>query len=137
MKKLMRTTVAALMLLACGESGPMGGGAPPPPPPPPLGMPPGDVGFNIIDNAFVDSQGRLNGLARETMTASQMVGWIHDGANLHTVTFTSVPPGAAAGDSGNLTNGQSFEQTLITPGTYVFRCDFHPQTMLGATIIVS
>jgi len=136
MKRLMTTTLAALVMLACGESNPAGMNPPPPPPPPPA-MPPGDVGFNIVDNAFVDSQGRQNAQASETMTASQMVGWVNNGANLHTVTFTSVPSGAMTGDSGNMTNSQTFVQTLVTPGTYVFRCDTHPQTMLGSTIIVN
>ncbi len=137
MKKL-ATAFAALMFMACGESGPTGNAPPaPPPPPPPPAAPPGDVGFSIIDNAFVDSQGRQNAQSSETMTANQMVGWIHNGANLHTVTFTSVPSGAVTDDSGNLTNRQTFEQTLITPGTYVFRCDVHPATMIGATIIVN
>ncbi len=38
-------------------------------------------------------------------------------------------------DSGVLTPGESFSYTFDTPGTYVYRCDFHPVTM-GAVIVV-
>ncbi len=127
----------ALAAAACGGSGsPTGGGPPPPPPPPPV-APPGDVGFTIVDNAFVDPQGRRNENASVTMTANQMVGWIHAGANLHTVTFTSVPAGAVTENSGNMTNGQTHVQTLATPGTYVFRCDIHPAIMRDVRITVN
>ncbi|MCG8469473.1 MAG: plastocyanin/azurin family copper-binding protein [Gemmatimonadetes bacterium] len=137
MKKLMMSAATVVLAAGCGESDPAGTNPSPPPPPPTLGTPPGDVGFNIIDDAFVDDQGRRNDEASVTVTASQMVGWLHEGANVHTVSFTSVPAGAIANDSGNMDNGATFVQTLATPGTYVFRCDTHPTTMLDATIIVN
>jgi plastocyanin len=128
--------IGVALLTACGGStGP--GGSPPPPPPPPLSTPPGDAGFNIIDNAFVDADGNRNGDASISITAGQMAGWIHDGIVTHTVDFSSVPNGAVTDNSGNLMNGESFLQTLTTPGTYVFFCAIHPTTMKDVTIVVN
>ncbi|MDX1578129.1 MAG: plastocyanin/azurin family copper-binding protein [Gemmatimonadota bacterium] len=92
-----------------------------------------------MDNAFVDDQGRRNENARVTMSAGEMVGWIHNGANLHTVTFSQVPAGAEAEvtNSGNLSNGDTHEETLATPGTYEFFCQIHPQIMRMSVIIVN
>jgi len=132
---------AALVLSACGGgSGPAGGNPPPPPPPPPPTAPPAgaNVVFDIVDNAFVDPGGRRNTNASVTIAAGQTVGWTHNGSATHTVTFTSVPQGSAgAVDSGNLVRGETHTVTLNTPGTYVFRCDFHPGTMRDVTIVVT
>ncbi|MFV1987588.1 MAG: plastocyanin/azurin family copper-binding protein [Gemmatimonadota bacterium] len=137
MAKRWWVTIGVMLLAACGGSTGPGGNPPPPPPPPPLSTPPGDAGFNIVDNAFVDADGNRNAAASITMTAGQMAGWIHDGVVTHTVTFSSVPNGAITNDSGNLMNGDSFLQTLTTSGTYVFFCSIHPATMRDVTIIVN
>jgi len=139
MSKRLWVAIGIGFLTACGGGG--GGGTtganPPPPPPPPLATPPGDIGFNIVDNAFVDPDGNRNQAARITMTAGQMAGWLHSGINTHTVTFNSAPNGAITNDSGNLMNGDTFLQTLTTPGTYIFHCSIHPDIMKGVTIIVN
>jgi plastocyanin len=94
--------------------------------------------FDIVDNAFVDPGGRRNTNATVTINAGQTVGWTHNGSAAHTVTFTSVPQGSAgAVDSGTINRGDTHSVTLNTPGTYVFRCDFHPGTMRDVTIIVT
>lgn len=138
MRKTSLVAVWLGLLTACGStSGPGGTPPPPPPPPPPLSTPPGDAGFNIVDNAFIDGAGRRNSEASITITAGQMAGWIHDGINVHTVIFSSVPGGAVTQNSDNLTNGETFVQTLATPGTYVFFCSIHPTTMRDVTIVVN
>ncbi len=94
--------------------------------------------FDIVDLAFVDPAGRRNEAASVTIAAGETVGWTHNGGTAHTVTFTSVPPGAmGATNSGTLNRGQTHSVTLTTPGTYVFLCSFHPGIMLDATIIVT
>jgi plastocyanin len=96
------------------------------------------VVFDIVDNAFVDPQGRRNSNATVTINAGQTVGFTHNGSAAHTVTFTSVPQGSTgAVDSGTLNQGETHSVTLNTPGTYVFQCDFHPGTMRNVTIIVT
>ncbi|MCG8468906.1 MAG: plastocyanin/azurin family copper-binding protein [Gemmatimonadetes bacterium] len=129
--------VGALGLTACGSDDPVGGGANPPPAPPPPPPPTGaDVNFQIEDNAFVDPAGGRNADATVTIDSGQTVGWVHVGANTHTVTSTSVPNGAQAFDSGNLSNDDTFTVTLTVAGTYEFRCEIHPATMRMSTIIV-
>ncbi|MDH3734055.1 MAG: plastocyanin/azurin family copper-binding protein [Gemmatimonadota bacterium] len=138
MKKQWLLAIGVGVLAACGTTTGSGGNPPPPPPPPPpLSNPPGDAGFNIVDNAFVDPDGNRNGDARITIDAGQVAGWIHDGINLHTVVFSSRPSGAVTQDSDNLTNGETFLQTLTTPGTYEFFCSIHPATMRDVTIVVN
>lgn len=130
---------AGILLAACSSdsaTGGGGGGPPPPPPPPPPPVPGANVTVQIGDNFFEDPQGRTNGNASVTINAGQTVGWRHDGAIQHTVTSTGVPQGAAAFDSGLLDPGDTFMVTLNTVGTYTYRCDEHPNEMLGATIIV-
>jgi len=136
MSKRWWAAIGLSLLTACGGGGQTTGAAPPPPPPP-AATPPGDVGFRIVDNAFVDPDGNRNQQAKITLTAGQMAGWIHQGANIHTVTFTTVPGGAMTNDSGNLRNGDTYLQTLATPGTYTFHCSIHPDIMKGVTIIVN
>ena len=118
---------------AC-RSGPLGGSPPPPAPPPP--PPPGDVNFRIGDDFFEDPDGDRNADAVVTITLGQSVGWRNDGNLLHTVTSTSAPGGDDF-DSGNLSPGATFLFTPNQAGTYIFRCDIHPNTMLNSRIIVN
>ena len=135
------SVITALVVSACGgSSGPNGGNPPPPPPPAPPTAPPAgaNVVFDIVDNAFVDPAGRRNASATVTISAGQTVGFTHNGAVAHTVTFTSTPQGSAgATNSGTMNRGDTHSVTLNTPGTYVLRCDFHPSTMRDVTIIVT
>ncbi|MFQ5690084.1 MAG: plastocyanin/azurin family copper-binding protein [Gemmatimonadota bacterium] len=133
---------AAGIVAACGGGGPAGGGnnnggngggAPPPPPN-------ADVVIEIIDNAFVDPQGRQNTQAMVQVQTGQTVGWVHRGGTQHTVTSSSVPAGAANFDSGTLNRGDTFVVGAVTPlavGTYKYFCQFHPAIMREATIVVT
>jgi plastocyanin len=57
--------------------------------------------------------------------------------SVHTVTSTSVPSGATAFDSGNMTTvGQQFTYTVTVAGTYTYQCNIHGSSMSG-TITVS
>lgn len=133
--------IPVALLAACGGSDPVGGGNPPPPPPPPGPTPPPPPGANptmqIIDNAFVDPSGGRNAQARIDINVGQTVTWRHDGAIQHTVTSTSVPAGADAFDSGTLDPADTFEVTFTTAGTYVYRCEVHPNEMLDARVVVT
>ncbi len=127
----------AALWAACSSDGPGGPGNPPPPPPPP--PPPvggADVTVQIVDNAFVDPLGRRNANASVTVGVGQIVGWRNNGVVQHTVTSTSVPAGGAAFDSGDLNPGGTFLVTFNAVGTYVYRCDNHPNEMLNARVIV-
>lgn len=126
-------------VVSCGSSDPVGGGnppAPPPPPPPPPAVPGADVTVGIEDNAFVDPAGGRNANAVVTIQPGQTVGWRNGGVLQHTVTSMSVPAGAVAFDSGNLGNDDTFTVTPTVAGTYTYRCDNHPQTMVNARIEV-
>ncbi len=74
------------------------------------------------------------------VTAGELVTWRNrEGLPIqHTV--TSGNPGD--GDAGALFNspiinpGESFSQRFDTPGTYVYFCEIHPDTMRNAIVIV-
>ena len=59
------------------------------------------------------------------------VTWINNDNAPHTVTATS-----GSFDSGNLNQGQSWTHTFTTPGTYTYRCTYHPW-MTGTIIVKS
>jgi plastocyanin len=94
------------------------------------------VTIQIVDNAFVDPTGRRNANASVTITLGQTVGWRNDGGDLHTVTSTTEPNGANPFDSGDINPGGTFTVTPNVTGTYIFRCENHPDEMFDATIIV-
>jgi plastocyanin len=64
-----------------------------------------------------------------TITAGDTVTWTNGDDRRHTVTSND-----GAFDSGNLDAGASFSFTFTTPGTYTYRCDYHPE--MQATIVV-
>ena len=59
------------------------------------------------------------------------VTWINNDNAPHTVTATG-----GSFDSGNLNQGQSWTHTFTTPGTYTYRCTYHPW-MTGTIIVKS
>jgi len=134
-REFMALVPAALLLTACSSSDPTGGNPPPPPPPPP---PPGGntVTMNIIDNAFVDPDGNQNDDASVTIAQGDTVRWTNNGSIAHTATSTSVPAGAQTFDTGSIAPGGQDSVTFDVVGTYTYRCEVHPNEMLGATIIV-
>lgn len=93
--------------------------------------------MTINDNNFVDPNGGMNANATVTIASGQAVRWTNNGTLVHTVTSTSVPAGATAFDSGDIGAGGTFDQTFTVAGTYTYRCESHPQEMLGATVVVT
>jgi len=130
--------LGAVWAACSGSSTGSNGNPPPPPPPPPPPAPAGGIGANmtIVDNAFVDPSGRRNGSASVTINAGQAVRWRNDGQSQHTVTSTSTPAGAAGFNSGDIEYQNFYDHTFSVAGTYTYRCENHPQEMLGATVIV-
>ncbi|MGI0091135.1 MAG: cupredoxin domain-containing protein, partial [Nitrososphaerales archaeon] len=53
----------------------------------------------------------------------------------HTVTSQSVPPGAAAFDSGNMLKGAVFSYTFIVPGSYTYYCKYHAWMVANVTVL--
>ena len=136
--EFVRGVIATLVVSACGGDGGPAGGNPPPPPPPTAPPPGANVVIDIVDNAFVAPNGDRNDDITITISAGQTVGWTHNGAVAHTVTFTNVPAGSTgATNSGTMNRGSTHSVTLTTPGTYVFLCSFHPGIMRDVTIIVT
>jgi plastocyanin len=71
--------------------------------------------------------------------AGTTVRWRNRDVGAHTVTSGAVEQGGAgvteqpdgAFDSGELSKGDSFEQTFDAAGTYQYFCSIHPATMRG------
>jgi plastocyanin len=93
--------------------------------------------MQIIDNAFVDPDGGRNDQARVDISVGGTVTWRHDGAIAHTVTSTSVPAGASTFDSGTMNPSDTFQVTFTVAGTYLYRCDEHPNEMVDAQVVVT
>lgn len=74
-----------------------------------------------------------NGTDTVTISLGQTVLFANVDNSSHTTTSTSGP---SAFDSGRLREGQSFSWTPASTGTWVYRCDYHPDTMNGAVIRV-
>lgn len=62
--------------------------------------------------------------------------WKNADRALHTVTSTSVPPGAAGFNKASMSKGDSLEVTFTSPGTYSYICSYHPW-MLGTVTVKS
>ena len=75
----------------------------------------------IVDSTF--SPGTL------TIRVGDTVTWRNADDRPHTVTSND-----GAFDSGNLDEGRGFSFTFTEPGTYTYRCDYHPE--MQATIVV-
>ena len=75
----------------------------------------------IVDSAF--SPGTL------TIQVGDTVTWRNADDRPHTATSND-----GAFDSGNLDEGRGFSFTFTEPGTYAYRCEYHPD--MQATIVV-
>ena len=64
--------------------------------------------------------------ARSPVAVGDTLVFVNRDAAPHTATSTSVPSGAVAFDTGRLNQGESARVVVTAPGTYAFRCDFHP-----------
>lgn len=110
--------------------------------------PPGNVvDMQIVDNAFVDPQGRQNQNASVTITLGERVRWsyVSGGSTLHTVTSgegsgggsgSGVPAGGTPMDSGLLSPGETFEFEPDAVGTWTYFCEVHPGIMFNSTVVV-
>jgi plastocyanin len=91
-----------------------------------------------VGNLYFCSPSFQNGVCETTITAGDTVVW-DDVAGLHTVTecnadFSVCPP-VGGFDSGVIGVGTSFSQAFDTPGTFSYRCSFHPAQMRGRIIV--
>ena len=68
------------------------------------------------------------------MGVNNTVTWTNNDASIHTVTSSTVPPGASPFDSGYLNTGATFTYTFTTPGVYEYHCTIHPW-MTGFVIV--
>jgi plastocyanin len=71
-----------------------------------------------------------------TISLGQSVRWVNLDPVTHTATSSSEPAGGTAFNSGNLGKGGEFTFTPNVTGTWIYFCQFHPGTMVGARIIV-
>lgn len=74
-----------------------------------------------------------------TIQAGQKVIWTNEDLVPHTVTSGN-PGDADAGEefeSSNLITGATYEHRFDEPGTYTYFCEFHPNQMRDATVIVT
>ena len=78
-------------------------------------------GVQIVDSTFSP--------ATLTIQVGDTVTWRNADDRPHTVTSND-----GAFDSGNLDEGVGFSFTFTEPGTYTYRCDYHPE--MQATIVV-
>ncbi len=83
---------------------------------------------DIPPGVSIDSH--LNFLSSNvTINPGDFVQWKNHDDSPHTVTATSVPPGATKFDSGELDSGNTFFVQLTIPGAYTYHCNFHPVWM--------
>jgi len=62
------------------------------------------------------------------------VTWTNNDIAPHTVTADNTTGGTAAFDSGNLPAGQAFTYNFTTPGTYLYKCNYH--NWMKGTVVV-
>jgi plastocyanin len=86
------------------------------------------------DNSVMPTAVTLSGLAFSpkslTVTAGTTVTWTNKEAITHTVTSDAV-----LFDSGDLTNGQTYQYTFSTVGTFAYHCKYH--SGMTGTIVVT
>jgi plastocyanin len=108
-----------------------------------IGGPADDLGLNppagsrtvivrIVDFAFVGP----DGTDAITVAPGDTVEFVNLDVAPHTATSTSAPQGRDF-DSGTLLQNQSYRFVPTSEGAWIYRCDFHPAGMSGATITVS
>jgi plastocyanin len=68
--------------------------------------------------------------AEKTISRGTKVTWINHDPYAHTVTSTT-----NIFDSGNMNQGQAFEYTFNTAGTYDYYCVYHASIMKGKIIV--
>lgn len=91
-----------------------------------------------VGNLYFCDQSFQSGVCESTISSGDTVVWTVS-AGAHTVTecdntFAACPP-AGGFDSGTLTQGQQFERTFSSAGTFYYECVFHPQQMRGMIVV--
>ncbi len=122
------TGLLAFGLLAAGCKNIEGPGAPPEDPAP-ASEGPTKIVVQIIDFAFVGP----DGTDAIQVVPGDTIEFVNRDIAPHTATTTSAPPGQAF-DSGTLSQGESYIFIPAVEGAWSYLCDFHPQSMRGATI---
>jgi plastocyanin len=83
----------------------------------------GGDSVSVLDNNFEP--------ADLSVSVGDTVTWTHDGAASHTVTADD-----GSFDSGNISEGDTFEHTFDEAGEFPYLCEIHTTSMTG-TITVS
>jgi plastocyanin len=98
--------------------------------------PPPGAQISILKGASSNtaSPGYQPDVATVVVGVNNTISWTNNDAAAHTVTFTSVPSGAAKPDSGLISPGSFYSVTLAVPGTYQYVCSLH--SWMKGTIIV-
>jgi plastocyanin len=107
--------------------------APTPVPPEPTPVPPeptptapaGETEPPAGTSAEVSIAGFAFDPASLSVTVGTQITWTNEDSTPHTVTFSDGP------DSGSLDQGETFQHTFDTAGTYDYICTIHP-TMQGS-----
>lgn len=81
-----------------------------------------------VGNFYFCDQSFQGGVCETTITAGDTIVWSVS-AGFHTVTecdvnYATCPP-AGGFDSGTVSQGQQFQRTFDSAGTFYYRCDFH------------
>lgn len=71
-----------------------------------------------------------------TILLGDIVRWVNLDPEQHTATSDTEPIGGAAFDSGTLNQDDEFTFTPHVRGTWVYHCEFHPEDMNNARIVV-
>jgi len=105
---------------------------------PPLGStPPAPVAG--VSNVIMPNDAASVGFSPKNITVfvgvNNTIVWTNEDSATHTVTWSSVPPGATVYNSTALTTGDTFRITLNSTGVYDYYCSFHPATMRGSVTV--
>lgn len=94
----------------------------------------------IGDNWYCEASFE-NGVCETTIDAGTTVLWDYASGNtVHTVTecgdsLDDCNPPSRLWHSGSLASGQTFSRTFDTVGTFLYRCQIHPQQMRGRIVV--
>ena len=89
-----------------------------------------------VGNVYFCSAGFEGSVCESAITAGDTVTWSVS-AGFHTVTQCNASFSNCGGgfESGDLEPGNTYARTFDTPGTYPYRCEFHPNEMKGRIIV--
>ena len=92
--------------------------------------------YVIIPSGVANSHSLNFQPASLTVASGTTITFVDQDSSTHNVDFTSVPPGATTpAISPDLKNGDTFQVTLTTAGTYHYQCDYHSGWMQGTITV--